>query len=1004
MIELFDQAERDRFIIGHGKNISVIAPAGVGKTHVIVQRILNVAHLPAEVAADRLSRLVVVTYSVRAALQMQERTRIAIREAGLPATVQRAFQQTFFGTIHSYCVQLLSRFGHYLGLPAPFELLRDTREYWNRFLVRGLDVTDGSDQVRELFHFYEPAQLYGLGRDVSPGPEIKVESGPALDVRPLLRFPLQGLRGSMKSRLSQAQEEVARWSEAWVRGDRFFPLPVCPGTKNVEFVQLWQETFSPLHDWLGHAAYAFGRQIANAYESFRLAEAAMTYDDQVRLAHRLLQIREVQQELAEDSPSVLLDEAQDTDPRQFQVLLSVAGIGPRLKQAPEQSFCLVGDFQQAIYVPRSDLAIYQRIHDELIAEPRGGHSRFEVTFRCDEAIIRFVNEVFPRVLHGENGQSKFFTLRARFNAGPGQVVRWICPPSANPSPLTAGIRARHEARFIAESLQRKGFAGLGAESWSQIAILCPRRAWLRQIMRELHERGIPAQLHSGAEADGPDVTAAWFTSLVWVLAHPEDTFEIAGVLREIFGVSDHDMAHFTHGDGDRLRLDRPAADGPPAVARTLAFLREIMVEISGTPLHLAIDHLLEKTALRHRLHLIARLEDEEEDRALDDFLALARQRSAEGLLLTDFALELRTALLQPTPVEEEIAEAVQLMTSHKSKGLEWQTVIVPFLSRAIETKNSSYPKLIQGPGEKERIFRDKGHYDFAARPFVIERERQQYQRLLYVACTRARETLLLVDDEDLFLGQLRRGGPSSVELLGFHEGPNRDVFHALPSEVIGIPPPLELFSLKQMAPAPKPVAFHFNLDHVRANARDFPHRITPHALATRSSDTDEAEARQEREDETIANNPGLLYGTWWHEFVQSIPWSDRRERWSTCFESALELSPDPERSRREWELFLASELAAWLATPGLLIRPEIPFLWPRQPETWIEGIIDLAVFMPTLDTWRVIDWKTNRATDGIVDIYRGQIQAYDQALAGMLGRPAQGSLYLTATGQWLPVA
>jgi ATP-dependent exoDNAse (exonuclease V) beta subunit len=87
----------------------------------------------------------------------------------------------------------------------------------------------------------------------------------------------------------------------------------------------------------------------------------------------------------------------------------------------------------------------------------------------------------------------------------------------------------------------------------------------------------------------------------------------------------------------------------------------------------------------------------------------------------------------------------------------------------------------------------------------------------------------------------------------------------------------------------------------------------------------------------------------------------------------------------------------------LLVQSEIPFLWPRQPETWVEGVIDLAVFTPAENAWRVVDWKTNQATAGIVQIYRGQIQAYVQALAGMLAQPAHGSLYLTSTGQWLPI-
>ena len=73
------------------------------------------------------------------------------------------------------------------------------------------------------------------------------------------------------------------------------------------------------------------------------------------LLSRVLKHPAVRRELASERLSVLLDEAQDTDPRQFEVLRLVAGLGPDSHQSDDQNFCIVGDFQQAIYAPRSDL-------------------------------------------------------------------------------------------------------------------------------------------------------------------------------------------------------------------------------------------------------------------------------------------------------------------------------------------------------------------------------------------------------------------------------------------------------------------------------------------------------------------------------------------------------------------------------------------------------------------------------------------------------------------------
>jgi ATP-dependent helicase/nuclease subunit A len=1009
---LADEAERSRFIETQGKNISVIAPAGVGKTHTIVLRIVKIAQQPPEIAADRLARLVVVTYSVRAAQEMQQRARAAIRTANVSPSVQRAFQQIFFGTIHSYCVRLLDRFGHYLGLPSPATLLEDHEECWNRFLVRGLGPeTEPPDDLRDIFHFFAPHKLYSLGRNISPGEVAKVGPPPLLELKPLLGFPLAGVRhgGSRKS-LEKALSKVRLWSEAWAKGNRFHPLPKCPDTNQAEFVELWRATFSSLYDWLGEAAFAFGRSIANAYANFRLSEALMTYDDQVRLALKLLGEPEVRRELAAERLSILLDEAQDTDPLQFQVLLRVAGVAPESVQTDDQSFCIVGDFQQAIYVPRSDLDFYQSTHHELIAEPRGAQSRFAVTFRCDHAVIDFVNKIFPHVLHGEKGQAPFSPLRARAGAGEGRVVRLPCldePDHAAGNKVNAETRARHEARFLAAELKRRGPAGVGATGWPQVAILCPRKKWLQQIARELRMAEIPVQLHSSDETQNDLTSGAWLTALVWVIAHPEDTFEIAGVLREVFGVADDAMAIFTRGDGEKLRLDRPLAETPVdgTLAEALRVLRDLASSADALPVHLALEEIVARTGLRERLRALDDLEFENAGENLDEFLTTILDQAAEGATLPAVAQELRNGLAQARPEEEEIRDAVQLLTSYKAKGLEWQTVIVPFFFRDIGEKSAPYPRLVQGEKGREMIFREAGDYA-AIKPFVDQRTRHQLQRLLYVICTRARHTLIFVDDRQLYDGQHKKGGGSSAELLGLSGGGNRETWERLPDTFDPSP-------AAKTSPAPAikksietlfPPKTRKDVDAAVAHAGEISRRATPHALAKHVPADAEPEVQTEFEERPSPDHPGILYGTWWHEFTEGVPWEKSVEAWRAHFQRAVRLAPEPERAVQEWELFLASDLATRLRTPGLVIHRELPFLWPRDARVCLEGVMDLAIYEPAESVWQVIDWKTNKAGgEELAEIYRGQLAAYVEALQGMLQMPVRGSLYLTTSGQWLPL-
>ena len=116
-----DQFARDRFATELDRNFSVVASAGSGKTTGITQRILSLAR--SAKAVEILPRLVVVTFTNRAADEMQQRTRQLLLEENLGEEIQTAFNRAFFGTIHSFCMKLLTDYGHYLGLPAPLELL-----------------------------------------------------------------------------------------------------------------------------------------------------------------------------------------------------------------------------------------------------------------------------------------------------------------------------------------------------------------------------------------------------------------------------------------------------------------------------------------------------------------------------------------------------------------------------------------------------------------------------------------------------------------------------------------------------------------------------------------------------------------------------------------------------------------------------------------------------------------------------------------------------------------
>src|SRR5438132_9444094 len=133
MSGLVDGDARQRFACELDRNFSVIASAGSGKTRAITDRIVEIARRPQR-AIEWLPQLVVVTYTNRAADEMQQRTRQQVLEAGLPLDIVEAFGRAFFGTIHAFCMKLLARHGHHLGLPARLETISDDDDLWNEFV------------------------------------------------------------------------------------------------------------------------------------------------------------------------------------------------------------------------------------------------------------------------------------------------------------------------------------------------------------------------------------------------------------------------------------------------------------------------------------------------------------------------------------------------------------------------------------------------------------------------------------------------------------------------------------------------------------------------------------------------------------------------------------------------------------------------------------------------------------------------------------------------------
>ena len=340
---------------------------------------------------------------------------------------------------------------------------------------------------------------------------------------------------------------------------------------------------------------------------------------------------------------------------------------------------------------------------------------------------------------------------------------------------------------------------------------------------------------------------------------------------------------------------------------------------------------------------------------------------------------------------------------------------MPFFARGVVQRSRGYPRLLRHPldGTTHAALKsaDLGEELRAA---LDAQSRQELERLLYVALTRAKHTLVLADDLALFSGKSGLPKNSAARLLRCDgESPNAAAFAALPDAPLGCAPTSgqqaehtggreRERAVAPLAPFPPGAA-----DTARERATHFIKR-NPSALAEAAlADGDPATYLATKRP---AANAGALYGTWWHGFIEHLDWRANAAAWDATFSSALPASPDAALSRREWALLRGqlttdSDIARMLTAPGIVAHAEMPFLWAMNDRECLEGIIDLAVFDPATGGWLIVDWKTNRtSTDDLPQLsahYLPQLSAYWQAVSSMLHAPVTAGLYSTATGRWL---
>ncbi len=1033
---LKDQAARDRFRDEWNRNFAVSASAGSGKTTAISERLAAIALAPD--AEARLRKTAVVTFTRKAAAQIAQRARavllrrLAEREGagghGAGLTALDHLERAFFGTIHSFCLLLAQHHGQTLGIHLnPAVITDDDTSWWEEFLEQDamqFGILPRS-HVNAFLRHTPLDSVFGLARNLGTAEARRLlhrvpTAGPPQPDDRVLEEILAATtrRGRGAEALKRNQQTAVDWIRRFQEEAAYLPLPKPEGTA-AGIEALYARLLAPLKGWLAAVGAVLAAELALRYRAWRFDRGVQTYSDQIEAALAVLADEPILDKIRADGWRVILDEAQDTDAQQFSVLVEITrppgeplgtwpeggGLGPR-----PGHFCFVGDSQQAIYGDRADIRNFQRHLDALAREDGGEQLTFDVTFRTPHRMIELLNRTLPPAF-GPTRLHNCGLPSARGAASPCLQVHY--------EPLVAGpenvagflgrvtlarlekkakveVRLADEVRQLAAFLCREGPAGVGARNWGEVCLLAPRNDWLITARRELEKAGLKIALQMRRSRNGDNPVYAWLCGLAAAVCDPDNLFEWTGVLREVFAVSDAEIAAALRSEQE-FRWAEPGRHAEP-LRGALEALRPFVerVDLAGEPLERFAEDLACVCGLAEKARRLdpgGGLNGE-----LERLLAHAAELGLQGAGPREWSRQLLAAVDEVRPAGKPSDDALNLLTSHSAKGLEWPVVIPLGLWRSIGSRPEAGLRLVPGPDGRADVYFDNESLPAATRE-ARERERlRELVRLLYVTLTRARRALILPWAE-----QSTPLEPASFAGLW-----------GTPLEAIAS---LEIDAADMVSPdAPTPMAVGLPPGRVATSALRppavLPERVLPHRLAG-NTDRQRAGRHEAAFEEPwlgTADDP-VEYGLWWHETMEFMPWDGQEAAVAAHLASALHharLAGWEARAAAELRRLRATTFFAELRAANVRRFAELAVFAPLNERAWIDGVIDLVVEDEASRKMRIVDWKTNRLRAGetseefvsrLSDAYRPQLSAYGSCMQRLFPDWSVSlELYASATG------
>jgi ATP-dependent helicase/nuclease subunit A len=436
---------------------------------------------------------------------------------------------------------------------------------------------------------------------------------------------------------------------------------------------------------------------------------------------------------------ILVDEFQDTSFTQYDLLKKLtSGWEP----ADQRTLFLVGDPMQSIYRFReAEVGLFLRAQREGIGSVALETLTLSANFRSQAGIVDWVNATFAQVMPEaediHSGAVRYAPSKAVHEAEERAVE--VHPFFDGDAPGEAAAVARLATEALASGT---------------VAILVRNRSHLREVLPRLREARL-AYRAIEIETLGHRPVVQDLLALARALTHLADRTAWLGVLRapwcglvlaDLLALSAHaDTQTLWEAVNDGERLATLAPDGRARLAKVREVLGRALADRARSSLRLAVEGAWLALGGPACVENDTDLEDAE---IFLDHLEASSEAGAPRDM-ADFESTLAELFALP---DLAAPDRLQVMTIHKAKGLEFDTVIVPGLGSGTARDDRKLFMWMETPAESLLLapINPTGQKGDAIYEFIraLDKEKADHEtgRLLYVAATRAKRRLHLLGD------------------------------------------------------------------------------------------------------------------------------------------------------------------------------------------------------------------------------------------------------------------